>query len=107
MSAAPAPKPDVKPAETQRPTEALPENGKQVSDAERAVLERLQDRRLELDRRQREIDIRDSLLKAAEQRIEGRLEEIKGTEARVTKASEAKVEADKDRFKGSSPCTRA
>jgi flagellar motility protein MotE (MotC chaperone) len=102
-SAAPAPKPP----ET-KPPEPLPSGGttlymdaaKPMPAAERAVLERLQERRLELDRRQREIDIRESLLKAAEQRIEGRLEEIKGAEVRVTKATEAKVEADKDRFKG-------
>ena len=39
-------------------------------------------------------------MKAAESRIESRIQEVKATEARVTQANEAKIEADKDRFKG-------
>src|SRR5262249_52615266 len=47
---------------------------------ERAVLESLQQRRRELDARAREIDVRDSLLKAAEKRIEQRVQELKELE---------------------------
>ena len=43
-----------------------------LSAGERAVLESLQQRRQELETRAREIDVRDSLLKAAEKRIEQR-----------------------------------
>jgi flagellar motility protein MotE (MotC chaperone) len=71
-----------------------------VSPSERAILERLQERRQELDARAREIDIRENLLKAAEKRIESKVEEMKATESRISAANEQKVEADNARFKG-------
>jgi flagellar motility protein MotE (MotC chaperone) len=70
-----------------------------VSASERAILERLQARRQELDARAREIDIRESLLKATEQRIQARTEELKAVEARLQTAAEQKTEADANRFK--------
>jgi flagellar motility protein MotE (MotC chaperone) len=78
------------------PEEAQPS----VSPSERAILERLQERRQELDARAREIDIRENLLKAAEKRIESKVEEMKATESRISVASEQKAEADNARFKG-------
>src|SRR5580704_17097459 len=54
-----------------------PEQGQTVSPSERAILERLQSRRRELEARAREIDIRESLLKVAEKRIESKAEEMK------------------------------
>ena len=57
------------------------ENQPPVSASERAILERLQSRRQELEARAREIDIRESLLKAAEKRIETKVEEMKAVEA--------------------------
>jgi flagellar motility protein MotE (MotC chaperone) len=71
-----------------------------VSPSERAILERLQARRQELDTRAREIDIRESLLKAAEKRVEARVEELKAIEARITTAGQQKNEAEAARFKG-------
>jgi flagellar motility protein MotE (MotC chaperone) len=79
---------------------AMPEHAAPVSPSERAILERLQARRQELEARAREIDIRESLLKAAEKRIESRVEELKAIEARITTATEQKNEADATRFKG-------
>ena len=70
-----------------------------VSPSERAILERLQARRQELDTRAREIDIRESLLKAAEKRVEARVEELKAIEARITTAGQQKNEAEAARFK--------
>ncbi len=78
----------------------LPEPGQTVSPSERAILERLQSRREELEARAREIDIRESLLKAAEQRIQGRVEQMKGIEARIATATAEKNEAEIARFKG-------
>jgi len=78
----------------------FPEQNTQVSVSERAILERLQARRQELDARAREIEIRESLLKAAEKRIESKVEEAKVTEAKVTAAAGQKAEADAARFKG-------
>lgn len=72
----------------------------QVSASERAILERLQARRQELETRAREIDIRESLLKAAEKRIESRVDELKGVEAGIKTATGQKSEADSARFKG-------
>ena len=46
-----------------------------ASAAERALLERLQDRRQELDARARELDVRESLLAAAEKKLEGKAEQ--------------------------------
>lgn len=69
------------------------------SASERAVLERLQERRQELDSRARELDIRESLLKAHEQRIEAKVEELKGVENRIAVATHQKDEADAQRFK--------
>lgn len=86
----------AKPSGTPVSTEpALP-----VSATERAILERLQSRRQELEARAREIDIRESLLKAAEKRIESRVDELKGVESRIAVATEQKGEADVARFKG-------
>ena len=91
--AAEAPKPDG--------VVVYPEQNQQtVSPSERAILERLQARRQELEQRAREIEIRESLLKSAEKRIEGRVEEMKATEARITTATGQKAEEDAARFKG-------
>ena len=79
---------------------AHPEQPQSVSPSERAILERLQSRRQELEARAREIDIRESLLKAAEKRAEARLEELKAVESRITTAAQQKNEADAARFKG-------
>jgi flagellar motility protein MotE (MotC chaperone) len=76
------------------------EQGQQVvSPSERAILERLQARRQELDARAREVDIRESLLKAAEKRAEGRVEELKAIESRISTAAQQKAEAEAARFK--------
>lgn len=69
------------------------------SASERAVLERLQARRQELDSRARELEIRESLLRAHEQRIDAKVEELKGVESRITTAGHQKDEADAERFK--------
>jgi len=69
------------------------------SAGERAVLESLAQRRQELDTRAREIDVRDSLLKAAEKRIEQRLQELKELEARVNGAMSKKSEEEAGKFK--------
>jgi flagellar motility protein MotE (MotC chaperone) len=76
------------------------ENQNPVSASERAILERLQARRQELEARAREIDIRESLLKAAEKRIESKVEEMKALESRAATVNEQKAEAETARFKG-------
>ena len=83
-----------------RPVESVVTQApQQVSPSERAVLERLQERRQELETRAREVDIRESLLKAAEKRIETKVDEMKGVETRISAANQQKEEADNARFK--------
>ena len=95
-----AAKPAAAPEAAKTDVVVHPEQGQPVSPSERAILERLQSRRQELEARAREIDIRESLLKAAEKRVEGRVEELKAIESRITAATNQKVEADAARFKG-------
>ncbi|MEO6840742.1 MAG: flagellar protein FlbB [Bradyrhizobium sp.] len=98
------PKPEAPAAEPPKPPDGLvtlpPEGQAPVSASERAILERLQSRRQELEARAREIDIRESLLKAAEKKAESRVEELKGVESRIATATEQKTESDAARFKG-------
>jgi len=70
-----------------------------VSATERAILERLQSRRQELDQRAREVEIRESLLKAAEKRIEAKVEEAKANDAKASADAAAKAAAEAARFK--------
>ena len=97
-----AAKPAVPAPEVAKPDGVVvyPEQTQPVSASERAILERLQSRRQELEARAREIDIRENLLKAAEKRIESRVEEMKAVESRITTATGQKAETDAARFKG-------
>jgi len=54
-----------------------------ASSSERAVLERLQERRGAIDDRAREIEMRESLLKAAERKLDGRINDLKEIEGRL------------------------
>lgn len=94
--------PATKPAEL-KPLEGVPvfpDPREHVSASERAVLERLQARRQELDARARELEIRENLIKAAEKRLETKAEELKAVEQRAGEAKERKSEADAARLKG-------
>ena len=71
-----------------------------VSPSERAILERLQERRKDLESRARELDMRESLIKAAEKRLEGRVSELKQVEERIKVATDRQDDATSARFKG-------
>lgn len=73
--------------------------GRVASPGERAVLERLQERRQELDSRSRDLDMRESLLKAAEQRMDAKLGELKTMESKVDHAENQRKQTDAERFK--------
>jgi flagellar motility protein MotE (MotC chaperone) len=70
------------------------------SGAERAILERLQVRRQELDTRGRELDLRESLIQNAEKRMDARLDELKQVEDRIKVEMQQKDEAEAARLKG-------
>jgi flagellar motility protein MotE (MotC chaperone) len=99
-----APKEAPKPAAPETKMEGTPvkmdEAQPQVSASERAILERLQARRQEIESRQREIDIRESLLKSAEKRIENKVEEMKAVESRITATQAEQKAAEAQRMKG-------
>jgi flagellar motility protein MotE (MotC chaperone) len=106
-AAAGAAKPDDAKAASAKPPETKPagtlisiDGHGPPSGAERAILERLQERREELDKRARELDIRESLIQAAEKRMEGQLAELKDTEQHIEAATEQKDDAQNARFKG-------
>jgi flagellar motility protein MotE (MotC chaperone) len=96
------PKPAAPASEPAKPDGVVmfPDQSPRVSESERAILERLQSRRQELDQRAREIEIRESLLKAAEKRIESKVEEMKALEAKAAGVSGQRAEQEAVRFKG-------
>jgi flagellar motility protein MotE (MotC chaperone) len=108
--------PGAKPAESKpseaKPTEAKPgdagagggtviplnQNGPS-SPAERAILERLGERRQELDARARELEIRENLLKSAEKRLDGRVNELKTLEQQSGGGAQKKEAEDAAKLK--------
>ena len=69
------------------------------SAAERAILERLQERRQELEKRARELDIREGLIADAEKRVESKLMQIKEGQQQLATAAQKKEETEAARFK--------
>ncbi|HEY4920784.1 MAG TPA: flagellar protein FlbB [Xanthobacteraceae bacterium] len=103
---------EVKPGETKpgavpaaKPNNAggrviqLDQNGTS-SPAERAILERLGERRQELDARARELEIRENLVKSAERQLDGRVNQLKGMEQQVGGTANKKEEEETARLKG-------
>jgi flagellar motility protein MotE (MotC chaperone) len=76
----------------------IPVDGR-MSPAERAILERLSERREQLEARTRELDVRENLIKAAEKRMEARVAELKELEGRINAATQQKDETEAKRFK--------
>lgn len=74
--------------------------GKINSPGERALLDRLQDRRQTLETRARELDMRESLIRAAEKRLESKVAELKDVEARIKAATGTRDKTETQRFNG-------
>jgi flagellar motility protein MotE (MotC chaperone) len=96
----PAAKDKDKPKEAEKPAGPIrgvsttrPQEAPQLSDAkfvagggspaERALYEKLGERRQELDKKQRDLELRENLLKDAETRLQTRLDELKDLENRL------------------------
>src|SRR5215207_1169908 len=75
------------PSEPPAAKSAAPEPPKPASTSERALLERLGERRDELQQRAREVDMRERLLEDAERKLEGRINELKGLEEKAEAAA--------------------
>jgi flagellar motility protein MotE (MotC chaperone) len=67
---------------------------------ERAILERLSDRRQQLDRRDEDLAMRENLIKAAEKRVEAKVAELKALEAKVKSTLNQRDESEAKRFNG-------
>jgi flagellar motility protein MotE (MotC chaperone) len=86
-AAKPPPSPEA-PAEDPRTKRPAAEPPPQVqSPAERAILERLGERREEIQQKGRELEMRERLIENAERRLESRLNELKGAEERAGEAA--------------------
>jgi flagellar motility protein MotE (MotC chaperone) len=77
----------------------IPTEGPVPTGAERAILERLQQRREELDSRSRELEMRESLIQSAEKRIDTHLNELKDIETQIKTETEQKSQGVDARFK--------
>lgn len=83
----------AKHAEPKTPPQPLPPP---AGSAERAVLERLQERRGAIDDRARELELRENLLQAAERKLDGRINTLKEIEGRMDAGAKAEqVDAEK------------
>jgi flagellar motility protein MotE (MotC chaperone) len=110
VSAAKPKEPEKKEQPVVEPPESKAANGTAIvmdqsrpaSAAERALLERLQERRQELDARARALDLRESMLKAAEKKLETQVSAEKTEAAKGgagASAAQRKDEAENARFK--------
>lgn len=86
--------------------EAKPEVPRDLSAAEREVLESLFARRKQLDDRQRQVQLREKLLEAAEKRVEQRIAELKAIEGRIEESFGKKEEQRKAQMQTWSACMR-
>jgi flagellar motility protein MotE (MotC chaperone) len=73
--------------------------GRILSPAERAVLERLVERRNELEARAKELEAREAVVLAAEKRLESRVAHLKQLEAKINDMVRAKDEGEAARVK--------
>jgi len=69
------------------PDSAAPPPGEPASPSQRAIMERLGERREELQQRAREIEMRERLIENAEKKLEGRINELKGMEEKAEAAA--------------------
>ena len=77
----------------------IPLEPQPVSPAERAILERLTERRQELDQRERELTLRETMLQAQEKKLEAKVIELKDVEAKITAATQKKQDAEVAKLK--------
>jgi flagellar motility protein MotE (MotC chaperone) len=82
--------------EAEKPKAAEPETGPTASESD--VLERLGERRQQLDARERDLDMREKLIGAAEKRVEERVAELKAIEARIEASFGKRDEAEEEKL---------
>ena len=97
-AAAPQP-PEIKPVTIGGTVIPLDPPPRPASAAERALLERLQERRQELEARARELDLRESLLKVAEKKLEAEAAGQKELEAKDGSPTQRREQSEAARMK--------
>ena len=80
------------------PPAQMPERGQVASPAEREILERLQARRTEIEAKNREIEMRDSLLRTTERKLDEKIGQLRTLENQFD-AGQAARNDPKQRFK--------
>ncbi len=92
---------DAAPFEVNKAGEKVPlASNDGTSTTEKAVLERLSDRRAELDAFENQLKQREALVAAAEMRLNERVEALKALEAKINALVEQKKAMDDEQFKG-------
>ncbi|MBU1176589.1 MAG: hypothetical protein KKH72_14395 [Alphaproteobacteria bacterium] len=92
---------DAVPFEMNKAGEKVPlANSDGSTDTEKAVLERLSDRRAELDLFENELRARQAVVEAAERRLGERVDQLKLLEEQINALVERKKAADDEQFKG-------
>lgn len=71
-----------------------------VTDTEKAVLERLSERRAELDAIENDLKSREAVIAAAEKRLDERVNALKSLQVQIDALVEQKKAADEEQFKG-------
>lgn len=100
-----APENGVRKVSTERvenpPTASPPSQGllTEPASAQPALVEALSKRREQLDSRSAEIDLRENLLKAAEKRLEDRLQELKRIEETIASEDKKRTDEEQARYK--------
>ena len=79
---------------------AAPAPAQDGAGSERALLERLAERRAEIEARARELDMRENLLRATEARLEARIGELKAIEARIGETERKRDDEAKAKIEG-------
>ena len=73
--------------QTQPGAKVIDPNASNQSGSERALIERLQERRQELEARSRDLEMRENLIKAAEKQLDTRIEDLKDLEGKGGEAT--------------------
>lgn len=91
-------KPEPEGTRLSPPPAQMPERGQVASPAERDLLERLKDRRTEIEAKNRELEMRDSLLRTTERKLDEKIGQLRTLEGQFD-ANQAAKNDPKQRFK--------
>ncbi len=95
---APKIKPEPEGTRVAPPPAQMPERGQVASPAERDILERLKERRTEIEAKNREIEMRDSLLRTTERKLDEKIGQLRTLENQL-ETNQQKSNDPKQRFK--------